>query len=133
MLNRGINSYKSLDNLELIEFKAYSTATWILIPFSNSGCCFQKIPITFNLGQNCWDEIENLFFSEKTLLLPSQFCLQTFSLLTTILGQIQHWHSGIWGRNWNLKNWVISWFYWISTFVWTSFVQDCSYSRLYSV
>ena len=57
-------------NLELIEFKAYTAATCISIPLSNLGWFFQKISITYNLGQNCWDKIENLFFSEKTR--PSQ-------------------------------------------------------------
>ena len=55
----------------------------------------------------------NLFFSEKTPLPPNQCCSQSFRLLTTKLGQIQHWYWGVKGRIWNLKNWVISWIYWI--------------------
>ena len=35
MLNMSINSYKSLYNLDLIEFKVYSAPACILIPFRN--------------------------------------------------------------------------------------------------
>ena len=50
-------------NLELIEFKAYSGPTCISIPLSNLGWFFQKISLTYNLGDN----IKNLLFSEKPL------------------------------------------------------------------
>ena len=103
-------------NLELIEFKAYSTPTSISIPLSNLGWFFQKISITYNLGQNCWDKIENLFSSEKTPLPLNQCCWQTFRLSTTKLGHIQHWYWGVRGRIWNLKSWVISWISWIFNF-----------------
>ena len=98
-------------NLELIQFKSYSTPTCISIPLSNLGWLFQKISITYNLGQNCWDKIENLCSSEKSPLPPNQCCWQRFRLLTTKLAHIQHWYWGARGRIWNLKNWVISWIY----------------------
>ena len=50
---------------ELVEFKASSELACISMLFSNLGRYFQKISITYNLGQNCWDKIEGLFFSEK--------------------------------------------------------------------
>ena len=100
-------------DLELIEFKAYGSPTCISIPLSNLGWFFQKILITYNLGQNWRGKIENLFFSEKNLLHPNQRCSQSFRLLTAKLGQIQHWYWSVRGRIWNLKNWVISWIYWI--------------------
>ena len=53
--------------MELIEFKAYSTPTCFSIPLRNFGRFFQKMSITWNLGQNCWDEIDNLFSIEKIL------------------------------------------------------------------
>ena len=77
---------------------------------------FQKISITYNLGQNFWDKIANLFFSEKTSLPQNQCCWKSFRPLTTKPGQIQHWIWRVRGRNWNLKNWVISWIYWIFNF-----------------
>ena len=96
-------------NLELIEFEAYIAPTCILIPLGNFGWFSLKKSIIYNLGQNCWDKIENLFFREKTPLPPNQCCLQSFRLLATKLGQSQHWYWGVMGRIWNLKNWVISW------------------------
>ena len=103
-------------NLELIEFEAYIAPTCILIPLGNFGWLFLKKSIIYNLGQNCWDKIENLFFREKTPLPPNQCCSQSFRLLATKLGQSQHWYWGVMGRIWNLKNWVISWIYWIFNF-----------------
>ena len=104
-------------DLEFIEFKAYGSPTCISIPLSNMGWFFQKISITYNLGQNWRGKIENLFSSEKNLLHPNQRCSQSFRLLTTKLGQIQHWYWSVRGEggggDWNLKNWVISWIYWI--------------------
>ena len=73
-------------NLELIQFKSYSTPTFISIPLSNLGWLFQKISITYNLGQNCCDKIENLFFSETASVHSNQYCLQSFGLLATKLG-----------------------------------------------
>ena len=103
-------------NSELIEFKTYSTPACISIPLSNLRWFFQKISITCNLVQNCWDKIENLFFSEKAPLPPNQCCWQSFRLLTAKLDQIQHGYWGVRGEIWNLKNWVISWIYWIFNF-----------------
>ena len=103
-------------NLEMIEFNAYIAPTRSLIPLSNLVWFFHKISITYNLGQNCWDKIENLFFREKTPLPPSQCCWQSFRLLATKLGQSQHWYWGVWGRFWNLKNWIMSWICWIFNF-----------------
>ena len=57
-------------NLELIQFKSYSTPTFISIPLSNLGWFFQKISITYNLGQNCWEKIENVCSSKKNLYPP---------------------------------------------------------------
>ena len=57
-------------NLELIEFKAYIAPTCISIPLSHLGSFFQKKSITFNLGQNCSDKIENRKkWPESTLIL----------------------------------------------------------------
>ena len=56
-----------LYNLELVEFEAYSTPTCISIPLNNLWWFFQKISVTYNLGQNCWDKMENLFSVEKPL------------------------------------------------------------------
>ena len=56
-----------LYNLELIEFEAYSTPTRISMLLSNFRWFFQKISITYNLRQNCWDKRENLFSVKKTL------------------------------------------------------------------
>ena len=103
-------------NLELIEFKGYKTPTCISIPLSNLGYFFQKTSITYNLGKNYWDKIENLFSTEKTLLPPNQCCWQSLRLLTTKFGQIQHWLCGVRGRIWNLKNWVISSISWTFNF-----------------
>ena len=58
-------------NLELIDFETYSTPTCISIPLNNAECFFQNISITYNLGQNCRDKIENLFFSVKAPLPPN--------------------------------------------------------------
>ena len=54
-------------NLKLIELSEYSTPTCISMPFSNLGCYFKKISITYDLGRNSWDKIENLYFSKKIL------------------------------------------------------------------
>ena len=60
---------------------------WALIhkQFGRRG--FQKILTTYNLGQNCWGQIENLFFSEKSPLPQNQCCSQR--LLAAKIGQIQ--------------------------------------------
>ena len=78
-------------NLELIEFKAYIAPTCISIPLSNLGWFFEKESITYNLGENCWDKIENLFFREKTPLHPNQCCLQSF----------RFWANKVWSE-WTL-------------------------------
>ena len=103
-------------NLEMIEFNAYITPTRFLIPLSNLVWFFHKISITYNLGQNCWDKIENLFFREKTPLSQNQCCSQSFRRLATKLGQSQHWYWGVKERIWNLKNWIMSWIWWIFNF-----------------
>ena len=113
-------------NLELTEFKAHSTPTCILIPLSNLGWFFQKISITDNLGQTCWDKTENLFFSEKVPLPKNQCCWQSFRLLTTKLVQIQHWSWEKGGEFWIWKIESFLEFTAFSTFVSTSFVQGCS-------
>ena len=46
-------------------------------------------------------------FQWKTPLPPNQCCWQSFRLLITKIGQIQHWYWGrgrVRGRIWNLKN-----------------------------
>ena len=111
-------------NLEMIEFNAYIAPKRFLIPLSNLVWFFHKISITYNLGQNCWDKIENLFFREKTPLPPSQCCWQSFRLLATKLGQSQHWYWGVWGRFWNLKNWIMSWICWIFNFCLNKFCPE---------
>ena len=88
----------------------------ISIPLSNWDGFFKEISITYNLGQNYWDKIENLFFSEKTLLPWNGWCLQSCRLLTTKLGLIQHWYCGLRGRICNLKTSVFFWIYWIFNF-----------------
>ena len=103
-------------NLELVEFKAYSTPTAILIPFSNLGWFFPKISINYNLGKNRWDKIKTLFFSERTSLPSNQYCSQSCRLFRTKFFQIQDWYGWVRIRTWNLKNWDISWIYWILNF-----------------
>ena len=44
-----------------------SAPTCISIPLNNLEWFFKNISITWNLGQNCWDKTENLFYSEKPL------------------------------------------------------------------
>ena len=88
-------------NLELIEFWACSSPTCILISISNFGCYFQKAAITYNLGQNRWDKIKNLFLTKKKKKISSLInvackawgfcqeisaCSQSFGLLSTKLG-----------------------------------------------
>ena len=102
---------------EVIEFEAYSTPTCISVPLSNLGWFFRKISITYNLGKNCWDKLENLFFfNEKTPLPPNKCNWQNFRLLTTKLVQIQHCYWRVRGRIWDFKHWVISWIYRIFNF-----------------
>ena len=99
-------------NLELIESKAYSTSTYIPILLSNMVWYIQRIRITCNLGQNCWDKIENLFLNEKTL--------------TTKLDHIEHWCTGV---KWRIRIWKIEAFVEFTEFwnlVSTGFVQICS-------
>ena len=48
----------------------------------------------YNLGRNCWDKIENLFFIEKKASPSNQRCSQSFRLLTTKFGHVQHWYRG---------------------------------------
>ena len=69
----ALNNTNQFHNLELIEFKAWSAPKCISIPLSNLGMFFQKMSITYNLGQNCCDKIKNLFFSGKTLSLIWNF------------------------------------------------------------
>ena len=88
-------------NLELTEFKAYNIPKCISIPFNNLRRFFQKISITWNLEQKCWDKIEDLFFIEKNPLPPNQCCLQSFRVLAIKLDQIQHWYRGV--RIWELR------------------------------
>ena len=101
-------------------FKRYlfsnSETFWSQLWRSNMQFWMNYFKVSYNLGQNCWDKIENLFFREKTPLPPSQCCWQSFRLLATKLGQSQHWYWGVRGRIWNFKNWVISWIYWIFNF-----------------
>ena len=112
-------------NSELVEFKACIAEESISIPLSNLEWYFQKISITYNLGQNCSDKIENLFFSEKNSLAQNQCCLQSFKFLTTKLSQIQDWHQVAKERIWNLKMELFLEFTEFPTFVSTSFLQDC--------
>ena len=88
---------------------------------------FKEILIIYNLGQNCWDKIKNVFLSENTPLAPDQCCSQGFGLLTTKLGQLQHWSRGVRGRIWSLKIEPFLEFTGFSTFVSTCFVQGCSF------
>ena len=99
-------------NLDLIEFKGYNEPTCILIPFTNLGGIFQKISITYNLGQNCWDEMKNLFFSEKTLLNPQ------INVVWEVLSSWQQNFTrfnidirGSGGEFWIWKNWAIPWIF----------------------
>ena len=54
----------------------------------------------YNLVQNCWEKIENLFFNKKIPLHPNQCCSIIFRLLAAKLGEIQHWYRG--GKRENL-------------------------------
>ena len=56
-------------NLELVEFKACSAPTCISIPVSNFGWFFQKISITFNLGQTV-ETKQKFYFSVKKFISP---------------------------------------------------------------
>ena len=109
----------------MTEFKACSTPTSISIPLSHLVWFFQKISITCSLGQNRWDKIENLFFIEKSPVHPNQCFMQSFMLLSTKLGQIQHWY---WGQAGEFDIWKIKSFLEItrvSNFVSTSFLLGC--------
>ena len=115
-------------NLELIEFKAYIAPTCISIPLSNLGWFFKKKSITYDLEQNCWDRIENLFFREKTSLPPSQI-----NVARKVLGFLQQnlakLNIDIGGKVREFGSWKIESFLeftGFSTFVSTSFVQGCS-------
>ena len=66
MMNRALMPTNHFYTLEFIEFKWYSRSKCIPIPLNNLVWYFQKIPITYNFEQNCWDKIENLFLSKKT-------------------------------------------------------------------
>ena len=61
--------------LQLTRFKWWSASKCISIPLSNLVLYFQKISISYNLGQNCWGKIENYFMNKNTPLLPNQCVL----------------------------------------------------------
>ena len=112
-------------NLELIEFKAYSTPTCISIPLSNLGWFFQKISITYNLGQNCWDKIENLFFSEKTSFHQSNVVGKVLDFWQQ---NFARFNIDISGEGEEFEIWKIELFLGFTrflTFVSTSFVKGC--------
>ena len=92
-----------LYNLDLIWFKAYSTPTCISIPLSNLGCFFQKISITYDLGQNCWDKRENAFFSAKTALPPNQCCWKFLSFWQQSMGRFNIGIARSGGEFWIIK------------------------------
>ena len=113
-------------HLELIEFKAYRTPTCISIPLSNFGWFFKKISITYNLGQTCWDKIENLFSSEKIPLPPQ------INVVGKVLGfwqqNLARFNINICGSGeefgiWNIESFLEFPGFW--TLVSTSFVQGC--------
>ena len=112
--------------LEPLEFKVHSTPTCISISFSNIGCYFQKMSITYNLGQNSKSKMENLFFCVKTPVPLTKWYLQRFRSFTATFGQIQHWYRVVKGRLWILKGLATSWIYWVFPPLFsTNFVQDC--------
>ena len=91
--------------------------TYVWLPDLASNFLKSKFwKLFYILGQNCWDKIENLFFSQKTPLPSNQCCSQSFQLLAAKLGHIQHYYWRVRRRIWNLKKWVISWIYWIFNF-----------------
>ena len=82
----------------LTEFKACSTTRWILILFDNLSWFFQKITITYNLGQSCWDifcynfvswYILKIYFSAKASSPHKSIFFA--KLLKTKRDQIDHW------------------------------------------
>ena len=56
------------------------------------------------------------FFSEKPLSPQINIVCKALSFWQKKICQIQHCYRGIRWRIWNLKNWAISWIYWISNF-----------------
>ena len=112
-------------NLELIEFKAYIAPTCISIPLSNLGWFFQKKSITYNLGQNCWDKIENLFFSEKTSFHQSNVVGKVLDFWQQ---NFARFNIDISGEGEEFEIWKIELFLGFTrflTFVSTSFVKGC--------
>ena len=122
MLNMSINS--------LIKLKVYSARRCISVAFTSLEWYFRKIPITYNLGQNCWDKIENLSLSKKTPLSPSLCHLLSCGHLTRNLGLVQHWYSSVRGVIQNLKNWFISWTYWVFNFYLNNFCSGFQDSKI---
>ena len=92
------------------------------------GLFFQKMSITYNLGQNCCSKIKNLFFSGKTLSPPLPksllfakfyaFCNKTWADSTPILEHL--------GENFEFEK--LSHFLYLldfQLFVSASFAQGC--------
>ena len=48
--------WASIHSNHFYNLKSYSAPTCIWITLSNLGWFFQKISITYDLGQNCWDK-----------------------------------------------------------------------------
>ena len=65
------------------------------------GGFFQKISITYTTMDKTVETIVNLLFKGKTPLPSNQSYSQSFTLLTTKLGEIQYWCMG---KQVNLKN-----------------------------
>ena len=121
----ALNHANHFYNLTLIRFKAYSTPTCISILLSNFGWFFQKIPITYNLVQNCWDKIENPFFNEKHLFCQIKFVGKFLGFWQQNLARFNIDISGSEGEFGIWKIELFLTFTGFSTFVWRSFVQGC--------
>ena len=114
-----------LYNLELIEFQAYSTPTRISMLLSNLRWFFQKISITYHLGQNCWDKIENLFSVKKTLFCIINVVGKVWGFWQQNLVRFNIDIGGLWGEFGIGKIESFLEFTWFSIFVSTIFVQSC--------
>ena len=91
----------------------------------------KKTYIKLQSGAKLLRQNRKSIFQWKNPSPPNQCCWQIFRLLTTKLGQIQHWYWGVRGRIWNLKNWVISWIYWIFNFCLNKFCPGLYLRKIY--
>ena len=71
------------------------------------GGFFKKILITYNLGQNYWDKIEHLFFSEKPLFSQINVVRKVLGFWQQNLARFSIYIGGN-GENLGFENWATS-------------------------